>query len=99
MNLLVKYTGLAKRLVGCDQEPVAVPEGSTLRELLRTLSDRHGPDFRNYLFAGGENVSPEILVLLNGQNVLSLQGLETPLGSPAGSEVEVVFLGPIPVGG
>ena len=99
MNVKVIFTGPAEQLVGCPQELIALPAGSTLREFLRLLSERHGSDFRDYVFVDGETLSDEILILIDGLNALGLGGLETPLVGDTGPEVEVGFLGPVPVGG
>ncbi len=99
VNVKVIFTGPAEQLVGCHQELIALPKGSTLRELLLLLSERHGSDFRDYVFVDGETLSDEILILIDGLNALGLGGLETPLVGDTGPEVEVGFLGPVPVGG
>jgi sulfur-carrier protein len=49
-----------------------------LEELLRVLSARYGTSFRRAVFAGDE-LNPEIIILVNGRNVLYLKGLDTPL--------------------
>ena len=95
----VIYTGPVERLVGQGQEEIRLAKGSTLRDLLQLLTRRHGLDFRDYVFIDGETVSQEILILVDGINALTLKGLETPLVADSGTEVEVGFLGPIPVGG
>ncbi|HZL64833.1 MAG TPA: ubiquitin-like small modifier protein 1 [Thermoleophilia bacterium] len=66
------YTGEAARRI--DDAPV------DLRELLETLAGRYGTSFRRAVFEGGE-LSPEIIILVNGRNVLYLEGLETPLAA------------------
>jgi len=70
VNVKVIFTGPAEQLVGCPQELIALPEGSTLRELLHLLSERHGSDFRDYVFVDGETLSDEILILIDGLNAL-----------------------------
>ena len=95
VDVKVIFTGPAEQLVGCHQELIALPKGSTLRELLRLLSERHGSDFRDYVFVDGETLSDEILILIDGLNALGLGGLETPLVGDTDPEVEVGFLGPV----
>ena len=53
-----------------------------LRELLQALAQRYGVSFRRAVFAdgtGGEALNSAIIILVNGRNILYLQGLETPL--------------------
>jgi molybdopterin synthase sulfur carrier subunit len=64
------YTGEAERRI--DDAP------ADLRELLAALVGLYGVPFRRAVFAGAE-LGDAIIVLVNGRNVLYLQGLNTPL--------------------
>jgi molybdopterin synthase sulfur carrier subunit len=72
------YTGETARQI--DDAP------ADLRELLTALAGRYGTSFRRAVFAGAE-LNGEIIILVNGRNVLYLQKLDTPLG--ADDEVSV----------
>jgi len=64
------YTGESKRTI--DDPP------ATLRPLLVTLAARYGTAFRRAVFSGDE-LGGEVIILVNGRNVLYLQGIDTPL--------------------
>jgi len=64
------YTGESARRI--DDTP------THLRELLTLLAARYGTLFRRAVFAG-DDLNPEIIILVNGRNVLHLKGLDTPL--------------------
>jgi molybdopterin synthase sulfur carrier subunit len=64
------YTGETERRV--DDAP------ADLRELLAALAARYGTSFRRAVFSG-EELNGEIIILVNGRNVLYLQKLDTPL--------------------
>lgn len=66
------YTGEAARRI--DDAP------ADLRELLTALAGRYGTSFRRAVFAG-DDLNPEIIILVNGRNVLYLQRLDTPLAA------------------
>ena len=66
------YTGETERRL--DDAP------ATLRELLTALAARYGTLFRRAAFAGAD-LNPEIIILVNGRNVLHLEGLDTPLAA------------------
>jgi molybdopterin synthase sulfur carrier subunit len=51
-----------------------------LRELLTSLAQRYGAQFRRAVFTG-DALSEAIIILVNGRNVLHLQGLNTPLAA------------------
>ena len=99
VTVKVIFTGPFQELAGQDQEIVTLPAGSTLRELLRLLADRHGSEFRDYVFITEEILSQEVLILVDGLNAGGLKGLETRMEGTPSTQVEVGFLGPLPVGG
>jgi len=59
---------------------------STLRSLLAQLAERYGTSFRRAVFSG-DQLSGEIIILVNGRNVVHLKGLDTPL--KASDEVSI----------
>jgi len=68
------------RLVGRPSVQVAVGAGATVRSVLEELAAAHG-GLRNRLFdqaTGG--LHSYLFVELNGRDIRSLQGLETPVG-------------------
>lgn len=49
-------------------------------DLLEELTRRLGPEVRRYVFdRGTEELSPSLVVLVNGHSVRMLEGLNTPL--------------------
>ena len=66
------YTGESERTL---EDPPA-----TLGRLLTELAARYGTAFRRAVFSG-EALSGEIIILVNGRNVLHLEGLDTPLAA------------------
>ena len=64
------YTGETERRL--DDAP------ADLRELLTALAARYGASFRRAVFSEA-GLGAAIIILVNGRNVLYLQGLDTPL--------------------
>jgi len=64
------YTGESERRV--DDAP------PTLGPLLEELAARYGRPFRRAVFSG-DGLNPEIIILVNGRNVLYSGRLEAPL--------------------
>jgi molybdopterin synthase sulfur carrier subunit len=50
----------------------------TLYELLLQLCDRYGSNFERKIF-NGKAISNEIIILINGRNIVHLQGIDTVL--------------------
>ena len=74
--MIVKYFATIRSYTG---EPARRLDGAPahLRELLTELAERYGASFRRAVFTGDE-LNGEIIILVNGRNVLYLQRLDTP---------------------
>lgn len=79
MGLRVKLHGRFRMAAGTDE--IEVPD--TVRnvgQLLEQLANKLGPDVRNYTFeAGTSELSPRLIILVNGHSVRMLDGLRTHL--------------------
>lgn len=83
--MTVKYFATIRSYTGETERRLAEPPAD-LRALLTTLAARYGTAFRRAVFSG-DQLNGEIIILVNGRNVLYLQGLDTPLA--ADDEVSV----------
>ena len=61
------------------EEKVQVNEGTTMEALLSSLSRKYGGDFERYIYSGVKRKGLKVVFLLDGMNILQLQGLETKL--------------------
>jgi molybdopterin converting factor small subunit len=75
----VVYFGLIRNVVPAPEEKVTVAEGATVRDLFHLLCERHGERFRDALFTVEETLLPNAIVLLDGSNIFSENGLETKI--------------------
>jgi molybdopterin converting factor small subunit len=79
MSLRVKLHGRFRIFAGTDE--IEVPD--TVRnvgDLLKQLTSRLGPDVRNSMFEGETSeLSPRLIILVNGHSVRMLDGLRTAL--------------------
>lgn len=73
----VKYFADVRRLSGCFEEDWTQP-AATLGELVKGLAGRHGPAFEERVQPAGR-LSGTIIVLINGQNIVHLEGLASRL--------------------
>jgi MoaD family protein len=74
----IKYFATFRDLAGERSYDLADPPAD-VAGLLEVLSTRYGARFRAAVLAGGE-LSPELILLINGRNVRITGGLATPLG-------------------
>ena len=79
MPICVKLHGRLRIAAGSDQ--IELPEtvknvGDVLDEVIR----RVGPEVRQYIFdLGTKELSPSLIMLVNGHSIRMLEGLNTPL--------------------
>ena len=73
----VRYFADIRPLAGTiEEERTSVPP--TVNDLLAVLSAEKGPSFENRVFPGGK-LSDTMIILVNGRNILHLNGVQTPL--------------------
>jgi len=79
MPIRVKLHGRLRIAAGLDQ--MDLPETlKNVGELLEELIRRAGPQARQYVFdPGTKELSPSLIMLVNGHSVRMLEGLSTPL--------------------
>jgi molybdopterin converting factor small subunit len=78
-----------RRLVGASSLEV---EGGTVREVLRELVARCGPELQQLLYdSTGSELQRDARVLVNGRSVALLDGIETSVG--ARDAVTLYFFG------
>jgi molybdopterin synthase sulfur carrier subunit len=77
--MIVKYFATIRIYTGETTRRVDDPP-ATLGPLLEMLAARYGASFRRAVFAGDE-LSPEIIILVNGRNVLYSGQRQTPLAA------------------
>lgn len=92
MTVRVRFLAHLKTLFGAKERDVELAEPARIEDLLNLLCDT--PERRNDIFKADGSINPQVIVMKGGTNVLSLQGLETPLA--AGDSVAVL---PFLIGG
>jgi sulfur-carrier protein len=69
-----------KKILGKGEVEFPVPEGATLRELLRLIVDRWGDELASRLFDPKTGaVFPHIRLMVNGRDIAFLDRMETIL--------------------
>ncbi|HHV52980.1 MAG TPA: MoaD/ThiS family protein [Synergistaceae bacterium] len=61
------------------KEVEITPSETTARGLLKRLIDLYDAEFEGLLTNEGRELAKGVIFLVNGRNILHLQGLETPL--------------------
>jgi len=87
----VKFFAYIREYTNCKETKIAYEE--TVEKLLLKLSDIYGNQFRSKIFSGNE-LSKEIIVLVNGRHIVHLDGIKTKLEND-----DVVSIFPVVAGG
>lgn len=85
----VKFMGDLRAIVGRRETTKELPVGSTVKDLVASLSDDFGELFSSRVLNRRGNLEHYVLVFLNGKNIKEMKGLETTLGE---GEVEILML-------
>jgi molybdopterin converting factor small subunit len=92
MPIRVKFHGRIRVAARLDE--IEVPKTtSNVGELLDELVRKLGPDFQRYLYIPGtKELSPNLLILINGHSVRLLAGLKTSILENIAVSIESVDL-------
>jgi len=78
MKIKVKFFALLREATGTKEVEEEVEEGTTVKGLLERLSNKLPKRFRELVFEGQE-VSRNVIILVNRRGIRELEGLETKL--------------------
>jgi MoaD family protein len=69
-----------KQVVGQRLTEIDLPDGSTVEDFLTYMKDRWGDKLSTHLFDPDSGaVLPYVRIMVNGQTIQFLEGIETPL--------------------
>ena len=93
MKVEVRFFTSLREITGYKVNKILLPNSITVEELLILLSEKHGKNFRQYIYNKKGEVQGFLSFLVNGKNINIMQGFDTKL-----KEDDVVAILP-PVGG
>ncbi len=78
MRVKVRLFALLREVAGTKEIEEEVEEGMTVKDLLERLSTKLPKRFRELVFEG-QDVSKNVMILVNRRGIRELEGLETKL--------------------
>ena len=93
MKVEVRFFTSLREITGYKVNKILLQNSSTVEELLTLLSEKHGKNFREYIYNKEGEVQGFLSFLVNDKNINIMQGFDTKL-----KEDDVVAILP-PVGG
>ena len=93
MIVQVKFFTSLREITGKKTEDIQLQQNTTINQLIKLLSGKHGKKFDQYIYNQQNKVQEFLSFLVNGQNINNLNGFQTAL-----KDGDVVAILP-PVGG
>ena len=69
MKIALRYTSQLAAAAGTSEEGIEVADGLGLVELLRNISQQHGPEFSKFVLNDDGNPVPTLVVAVNDTQV------------------------------
>jgi molybdopterin converting factor small subunit len=69
MRITFRYTSQLATAAGTSEEAIDIANGTVLVEMLRNLSEQHGPEFSKFVVNDDGHPVPTLVVAVNGTQV------------------------------
>ena len=69
MRITFRYTSQLATAAGTSEEAIDIADGTILVEMLRNLSEQHGPEFSKFVVNDDGHPVPTLVVAVNGTQV------------------------------
>jgi len=93
MRVTVKFFTALREILGKREEVLEFSKGTTIKELLKHLSESYGQAFEEYIYNERGRAKSHLQFLINGKSITTLKGFETKLKD--GDKIAIIP----PVGG
>ena len=87
--MTVGFLGAIRQITGVKEQKLAAP---TVEELLSSLLQLYGDSWKEQVF-DGEGLVSGVIVMVNGINILKIQGFSTPLSAEDRIDIFPMFEG------
>lgn len=92
-KVTVKFFTTLREITGKKEEQIEFSKAATVESLLKSLSQKYGKEFDDYVYDELGSVHGHLSILVNGQSITGLRGFSTRL-----NEDDTIAILP-PVGG
>jgi molybdopterin converting factor small subunit len=91
IGVRIRFMGDLRAVIETSDLKLALPRGTRVSELLKSLTERYGDTFAKWLFTGSGELHHSIVIFVNGENIQDIGGLSVKLGEQ-GDQVEIIML-------
>ncbi|MFW9867092.1 MAG: MoaD/ThiS family protein [Candidatus Thorarchaeota archaeon] len=75
----IVFLSLLTDITQVDEVSLNLDDGSIIRTVLEQLSSRFGDKFEEMIYKNSKDLSKYVLITINGEDIRSLNGLETKI--------------------
>ncbi|MDR2203710.1 MAG: MoaD family protein [Nitrososphaerota archaeon] len=81
MQISIRYFTILREITGKKEEKLSYSENQkiTIKIVLKTLSDKYGKPFVEYMFDSNGQIKSFLQLFINGTNTTNLKGTKTTL--------------------
>jgi molybdopterin converting factor small subunit len=91
IGVRIRFMGDLRAVIESSDLKLALPRGTSVGTLLKSLAQKYGDPFAKWLFTGSGELHHSIVIFVNGENIQDIGGLSAILGEQ-GDQVEIIML-------
>ncbi|NWF86743.1 MoaD family protein [Candidatus Bathyarchaeota archaeon] len=76
-KILIRFLAHVKEATGKELMEISVKNGETIEQILYVLCEKFGDRLKNVLFKKDGAVAENLIIFVNGKNVMTEKGLKT----------------------
>jgi len=91
IGVRIRFMGDLRAVIESSDLKLALPKGTSVGTLLKSLAQKYGDPFAKWLFTASGELHHSIVIFVNGENIQDIGGLSANLGEQ-GDQVEIIML-------
>ncbi len=91
IGVRIRFMGDLRAVIESADLKLALPRGTSVGTLLKSLAQKYGDPFAKWLFTASGELHHSIVIFVNGENIQDIGGLSVELGEQ-GDQVEIIML-------
>lgn len=91
IGVRIRFMGDLRAVIESSDLKLALPRGTSVGTLLKSLAQKYGDPFAKWLFTASGELHHSIVIFVNGENIQDIGGLSANLGEQ-GDQVEIIML-------
>ncbi len=81
MEVKIEYLSLMSDITKQQEDSVQIEDNSTVKHVIEKLVEKYGENLEKNIYTPSRKLSAYIIVVLNGKDIRTMEGLETKVNS------------------